>query len=74
MGNCYTVSSTMVFRRFPEVRSIALKGKLRVANFNLVPDCWGCYVYPWIAAMATAYPWLEEIRLERLVVDDLMAR
>ncbi|XP_012082666.1 protein TRANSPORT INHIBITOR RESPONSE 1 [Jatropha curcas] len=70
VGNCYAVSPSMVIRRFPEVRSIELKGKPHFADFNLVPDGWGGYVYPWIAAMASAYPWLEEIRLKRMVVTD----
>lgn len=70
VGNCYAISPRMVVRRFPEVRSIELKGKPHFADFNLVPDGWGGYVSPWIVAMAGAYPWLEEIRLKRMVITD----
>ncbi|KHG14995.1 transport inhibitor response 1 -like protein [Gossypium arboreum] len=70
VGNCYAVSPKMVVRRFPQVRSIELKGKPHFADFNLVPDGWGGYVLPWITEMAVAYPWLEEIRLKRMVVTD----
>ncbi|XP_004309692.1 PREDICTED: protein TRANSPORT INHIBITOR RESPONSE 1-like [Fragaria vesca subsp. vesca] len=70
VGNCYAVSPRIMIRRFPDVRSITLKGKPHFADFNLVPEGWGGYVYPWIAAMASAYPWLEEIRLKRMVVTD----
>ncbi|KAK7396843.1 hypothetical protein VNO78_18004 [Psophocarpus tetragonolobus] len=70
VGNCYAVSPMMVIKRFPEVRSIALKGKPHFADFNLVPDGWGGYVFPWIAAMARALPCLEEIRLKRMVITD----
>ncbi|XP_052480065.1 protein TRANSPORT INHIBITOR RESPONSE 1 isoform X2 [Gossypium raimondii] len=70
IGNCYAVSPRMVIRRFPEVRSIELKGKPHFADFNLVPDGWGGYVLQWIAEMAGAYPWLGEIRLKRMVVTD----
>ncbi|XP_030532623.2 protein TRANSPORT INHIBITOR RESPONSE 1 [Rhodamnia argentea] len=70
VGNCYAVSPAAVVRRFPEVRSVELKGKPHFADFNLVPEGWGGYVSPWIAAMARAYPWLEEIRLKRMVVTD----
>ncbi|WCJ21412.1 Protein TRANSPORT INHIBITOR RESPONSE 1 [Euphorbia peplus] len=70
VGNCYAVSPSVVIRRFPEVRSVELKGKPHFADFNLVPDGWGGYVFPWIAAMATSYPCLEEIRLKRMVVTD----
>ncbi|XP_011033611.1 PREDICTED: protein TRANSPORT INHIBITOR RESPONSE 1 [Populus euphratica] len=70
VGNCYAVRPEMVIRRFPELRSVELKGKPHFADFNLVPDGWGGCVCPWIAALATAYPWLEEIRLKRMVVSD----
>ncbi|CAK7348240.1 unnamed protein product [Dovyalis caffra] len=70
VGNCYAVRPEMAIRRFPELRSVELKGKPHFADFDLVPDGWGGSVYPWIAAFATAYPWLEEIRLKRMVVSD----
>ncbi|CAI9108025.1 OLC1v1007535C2 [Oldenlandia corymbosa var. corymbosa] len=70
IGNCYAVSPGILIRRFPEVRSVELKGKPHFADFNLVPEGWGGYVDPWIVAMAGAYPWLEEIRLKRMVVSD----
>jgi len=70
VGNCYAVSPVMVIKRFPELRSIALKGKPHFADFNLVPEGWGGYVCPWIAAMACALPCLEEIRLKRMVITD----
>ena len=52
------------------MRSVELKGKPHFADFNLVPEGWGGYVYPWIEAMSKAYTWLEEIRLKRMVVSD----
>ncbi|KAF5820429.1 putative F-box domain, leucine-rich repeat domain superfamily [Helianthus annuus] len=70
IGNCYAVSPAMMIRRFPEVRSVELKGKPHFADFNLVPDGWGGYFYPWICEMARAYPLLEEIKLKRMVVTD----
>ncbi|CAL5427951.1 hypothetical protein CsSME_00042020 [Camellia sinensis var. sinensis] len=70
VGNCYAVSPKIMIRRFPEVRSVELKGKPHFADYNLVPEGWGGYVYPWIVAMARAYPWLEEIKLKRMVVTD----
>ncbi|KAE9463929.1 hypothetical protein C3L33_04061, partial [Rhododendron williamsianum] len=70
IGNCYATSPGILIRRFPEVRSVEIKGKPHFADYNLVPEGWGGYVYPWIVAMARAYPWLEEIRLKRMVVSD----
>ncbi|KAH7862669.1 hypothetical protein Vadar_007862 [Vaccinium darrowii] len=70
IGNCYAVSPAIMIRRFPEVRSVEIKGKPHFADYNLVPEGWGGYVYPWIVAMARDYPLLEEIRLKRMVVSD----
>lgn len=70
VGNCYAVSPMIAIRRFPEIRSITLKGKPHFADFNLVPEGWGGHAYPWISALAEGCPWLEELRLKRMVVTD----
>ena len=70
VGNCYAVSPAILIKRFPDVRCLELKGKPHFADFNLVPEGWGAYVAPWIAAASSAYPWLEEIRLKRMVIPD----
>ncbi|XAR61281.1 hypothetical protein NMG60_11034930 [Bertholletia excelsa] len=70
VGNCYAVSPTIMIKRFPEVRSVELKGKPHFADYNLVPEGWGGDVHPWIVAMSKEYPLLEEIRLKRMVVTD----
>ncbi|GKA26953.1 transport inhibitor response 1-like protein [Tanacetum coccineum] len=41
IGNCYAVSPRETIRRFPEAKSIELKGKPHFADFNLVPEGWG---------------------------------
>ncbi|KAH0933570.1 hypothetical protein HID58_010687, partial [Brassica napus] len=68
--NCYAVTPEAVARRFPEMRSLTLKGKPHFADYNLVPDGWGGYAWPWIEAMAEKCPSLEELRLKRMVVTD----
>ncbi|KAJ8453212.1 hypothetical protein Cgig2_008096 [Carnegiea gigantea] len=70
IGNCYAVSPWILIRRFPELRSLEIKGKPHFADFNLVPEGWGGYFQPWIEALANAYPWLEELKLKRMVVTD----
>jgi len=70
IGNCYAVSPAILIRRFPRIKSVALKGKPHFADFNMVPPGWGADVHPWLAAMAEAYPWLEELRLKRMVITD----
>ncbi|KAK6937440.1 COI1, F-box [Dillenia turbinata] len=70
IGNCYAVTPRIMIRRFPELRSVSLKGKPHFADFDLVPEGWGGYVDPWVSAMGRAYPLLEELRLKRMVVSD----
>lgn len=70
IGNCYAIRPDKLITRFPKVRSLSLKGKPHFADFNLVPHDWGGFVQPWIEALAESCPWLEELRLKRMVVSD----
>ncbi|KAG6481874.1 F-box protein FBX14-like [Zingiber officinale] len=70
VGNCYAVSPARVVRRFRCARALVLKGRPRFADFNLFPLGWGARFSPWLAAMATAYPWLERVCLKRMTVSD----
>ncbi|KAL2334271.1 hypothetical protein Fmac_015484 [Flemingia macrophylla] len=70
IGNCYSISPERVIERFPELKSLALKGKPHFAYFNLFPPGWGGFVYPWIEALAKNKVDLEELRLKRMVVTD----
>ncbi|XP_050232048.1 protein AUXIN SIGNALING F-BOX 2-like [Mercurialis annua] len=70
IGNCYAISPERVVRRFPDLKSITLKGKPHFADFNLVPHDWGGLVSPWIEAFARHKVGLEELRLKRMVVSD----
>ncbi|KAJ6846610.1 protein AUXIN SIGNALING F-BOX 3-like [Iris pallida] len=70
IGNCYSVSPEIVARRFPKVRSLTIKGKPRFSDFNLLPPNWGADIDSWLAVFASAYPFLEELRLKRMTVSD----
>ncbi|KAF8409360.1 hypothetical protein HHK36_005435 [Tetracentron sinense] len=70
IGNCYSVSPEILVRRFPNIRSVTLKGKPRFSDFNLVPPNWGADIHEWLAVFASAYPFLEELRLKRMTVTD----
>ncbi|XP_047328741.1 protein AUXIN SIGNALING F-BOX 3-like [Impatiens glandulifera] len=70
IGNCYSVSPEIVVRRFPKIRSVTIKGKPRFSDFNLVPKNWGAEIHPWLVLFASAYPFLEELRLKRMTVTD----
>ncbi|PON70933.1 F-box domain containing protein [Parasponia andersonii] len=70
IGNCYSVSPEIVTRRFPNIRSVTLKGKPRFSDFNMVPPNWGADVQSWLSVFAARYPNLEELRLKRMTVSD----
>nr|QNU13190.1 transport inhibitor response 1 [Paeonia suffruticosa] len=70
IGNCYSISPEMVARRFPNIRSVTLKGKPRFSDFNLVPMNWGADIHSWLLVFASSYPFLEELRLKRMTVTD----
>lgn len=70
IGNCYAVSPRRATARFTRVRSVAIKGKPRFADFNLMPHNWGAHFAPWVSTMAKAYPRLEKIYLKRMSVTD----
>lgn len=70
IGNCYSVSPEIVARRFPNVRSLTIKGKPRFSDFNLVPLNWGADIQSWLEVFASACTFLEELRLKRMTVSD----
>lgn len=70
IGNCYSVSPEILVRRFPNIRSVTIKGKPRFSDFSLVPADWGANIHSWLVAFASAYPSLEELRLKRMTVTD----
>ncbi|RYR04365.1 hypothetical protein Ahy_B06g084077 [Arachis hypogaea] len=70
IGNCYSVSPEILTRRFPNIRSVILKGKPRFSDFNLVPANWGADIHFWLVVFAEKYPFLEELKLKRMTVTD----
>lgn len=70
IGNCYAVSPARATDRFKRVRSVALKGKPRFADFSLLPPDWGAHFTPWVSVMANAYRALEKLYLKRMSVTD----
>lgn len=70
VGNCYSISPRITISRFPNMRSLTLKGKPRFADFNLLPPDWGANVFCWIRELAMAAPSLEQLHLKRMTVTD----
>jgi hypothetical protein len=70
--NLLAVSATRTARRFPNARSLLLKGRPRFADFNLLPHGWDASAFrPWAAAVAAgAFPALTSLYLKRIPVTD----
>ncbi|XP_057485082.1 protein AUXIN SIGNALING F-BOX 2-like [Actinidia eriantha] len=71
IGNCYALSPERSIERFPNVRSLTLKGKPQLVDIvNWVPRNWGGSVDPWVVALARDCPDLRELRLKRMLVSE----
>ncbi|PWA75721.1 ribosomal protein S12e, 50S ribosomal protein L30e-like protein [Artemisia annua] len=57
-----------VFEEMPVNKNLKQEGT--IVDFNVVPEGWGGYFYPWVVELSKGYPLLEEIRLKRIVVSD----
>nr|VDC89825.1 unnamed protein product [Brassica oleracea] len=71
MALCYTSTPDRLSRRFPNLRSIKLKGKPRAAMFNLIPENWGGFVTPWVNEIASSLRRLKSVHFRRMIVSDL---
>ncbi|CAD6209922.1 unnamed protein product [Miscanthus lutarioriparius] len=70
--NLLAASAARTARRFPNARSLLLKGRPRFADFNLLPHGWDASAFrPWAAAVAAgAFPALASLYLKRIPVTD----
>ncbi|KAL8224499.1 hypothetical protein R6Q57_019974 [Mikania cordata] len=68
--NCYAVSPARVIDRFPNLRSLALKGKSGISYPRFVSNDWDGTVDPWIKVLHNSCPMLEKLRLKRMAVSD----
>ncbi|CAJ2641076.1 unnamed protein product [Trifolium pratense] len=70
ISNCYAISPRRVVSRFSRILSVTIKGKPRLADFDMLPADWGAHFSQWLTAFSTAYPWLEKVHLKRMSVTD----
>ncbi|XP_062210157.1 transport inhibitor response 1-like protein [Phragmites australis] len=70
--NLLAASAARTARRFPNARSLLLKGRPRFADFNLLPPGWAASAFrPWAAAFASgAFPALTSLYLKRIPITD----
>lgn len=65
VSDCHAISPARVIERFPNLRSLTLKGKRKPGPNNRIGS-----IDPWIEAMFQNCPLLEKLRLKRMVVSD----
>ncbi|KAM0884497.1 hypothetical protein ACQ4PT_030934 [Festuca glaucescens] len=70
VGFCYAADPARLLARFPTLESLALKGKPRAAMYGLIPEDWGAYAAPWVAALAAPLDCLKALKLRRMTVTD----
>lgn len=72
ISNCYAIQPGTLVSRFPNAKSITIKGKPRIVDFSLIPhaDVWGAYAAPWVEILTKSYRNLRHLRLKRMTVSD----
>lgn len=67
---CYSSTPEQLWRRFPYLESLKLKGKPRAAMYNLIPEDWGGFVTPWVEEIARSFVCLKAVHFRRMIVKD----
>ncbi|XP_024993691.1 coronatine-insensitive protein 1-like isoform X2 [Cynara cardunculus var. scolymus] len=67
---CYTATPKQLWRRFPFLESLKLKGKPRAAMYNLIPEDWGGFATPWVEELAKSFTCLKAVHFRRMIVKD----
>ncbi|XP_075495167.1 coronatine-insensitive protein 1-like isoform X2 [Primulina tabacum] len=67
---CYTTTPQRLSRRFPHLESLKLKGKPRVAKFNLITEDWGGYVTSWAEEIVRSLGRMKALHFRRMIVND----
>ena len=72
VSNCYAIEPSTLVMRFPNAKSITIKGKPRIVDFSLIPhaDVWGAYATPWVQVLTRFYKPLMHLRMKRMTVTD----
>ncbi|XP_051121823.1 coronatine-insensitive protein 1-like [Andrographis paniculata] len=67
---CYSATPQRLWRRFPQLESLKLKGKPRAAMFNLIAEDWGGYVTPWVEEVIRSFKKMKALHFRRMIVKD----
>jgi hypothetical protein len=72
VSNCYAVQPMTLVSRFPNARSITIKGKPRMVDFSFFPhaEVWGAYAAPWVEVLVTFYRPIRHLKMKRMTISD----
>ncbi|KAG0564731.1 hypothetical protein KC19_8G134900 [Ceratodon purpureus] len=72
VSNCYAIQPTTLVRRFPNARSITIKGKPRMVDFSFFPhaEVWGAFATPWVEILVKHYRPIRHLKMKRMTISD----
>lgn len=72
VSNCYAIQPWKLASRFPNAKSITIKGKPRIVDFSLIPraEVWGAYASPWVEVLSKCYRPIRHLKMKRMMVSD----
>ena len=72
VSNCYAIRPSTLVSRFPNAKSITIKGKPRIVDFSLIPhaEVWGAYASPWVDVLVKFYRPIRHLKMKRMTISD----
>uniref|UniRef100_A0A7I4FFC2 F-box domain-containing protein n=1 Tax=Physcomitrium patens TaxID=3218 RepID=A0A7I4FFC2_PHYPA len=72
ISNCYAIQPGTLKSRFPNAKSITIKGKPRIVDFSLIPhaEVWGAYATPWVDLLKEHYRPIRHLKMKRMTISD----
>jgi len=72
ISNCYAIQPATLLARFPNARSITIKGKPRMVDYSFIPhaEVWGAFATPWVDLLAKFYQPIRHIKMKRMRITD----
>lgn len=72
ISNCYAIQPMTLVSRFPNARSITIKGKPRMVDYSFIPhaDVWGAFATPWVDLLCKFYRSIRHLKMKRMRITD----
>lgn len=72
ISNCYAIKPRTLVSRFPNARSITIKGKPRMVDFSFFPhaEVWGAFARPWVEVLVESYRPIRHLKMKRMTISD----